>query len=126
MFPCSFYMTKFCKMEWKFTRESFIFHMWAIFFFLLSSSSSSWGSQVAQWESTCQCRRCKRQQFNSWAGKILWRMTRQPTQVFLPTESHAQSLVGYGPWSRRVGHNRSNLELTRSLFQDKDRQLNSR
>ena len=47
-------------------------------------------------EPACQCRRCKRQGFNPWAGKILWRRAWQPTPVFLPGESHGQrSLAGY-------------------------------
>jgi len=41
-------------------------------------------------ESACQCRRHRRQGFNSWAGKILWRRIRQPTPVFLPEKSHGQ------------------------------------
>ena len=50
-------------------------------------------------ESTCQCRRCKRCEFNSWFGKILWRRKRQPTPVFLPGEFHGKrSLEGYSPW----------------------------
>ena len=39
------------------------------------------------------------------SGYIPWRRQWQPTPVFLPGESHGQrSLVGYSPWSRRVGH----------------------
>ena len=49
-------------------------------------------------EPACQCRRCKRLQFDPWAGKIPWRIKQQPTPVFLPGESHGQrSLVGYSP-----------------------------
>ena len=37
-----------------------------------------------------------------WVGKIPWRMSWQPTPVFLPGESHSQkSLVGYNPWSHK-------------------------
>ena len=39
-------------------------------------------------EPTCQCRRCKRCEFDSWARKIPWRRAWQPTLVFLPGESH--------------------------------------
>ena len=47
--------------------------------------------------------------FYLWVRKIPWRRAWQPTPVFLPRESHGQrSLVGYSPWGRRVGHNRSN------------------
>ena len=36
--------------------------------------------------------------FNSWVGKIPWRVKWQPTPVFLLGESHGwRSLVGYGP-----------------------------
>ena len=53
-------------------------------------------------ELTCQCRKHKRLGFDLWVGKIPWRRAWQPTQVFLPRESHGQrSLVGYSPW----GHN---------------------
>ena len=39
-------------------------------------------------EPSCQCRRHKRQGFESWVGKIRWRRAWQPTPVFLPGESH--------------------------------------
>ena len=49
-------------------------------------------------ESTCQCRRCKRQGFNRWFGKVLWRRKWQPTPVFLPGKSHRlRRLVGCSP-----------------------------
>ena len=45
-------------------------------------------------ESTCQCR-CG---FDSWVGKIPWRMECLPTPVFLPGKFHGKrSLVGYSP-----------------------------
>ena len=47
----------------------------------------------------------KRHGFNLWVRRILWRRAWKPTPVFLPGESHGQrSLVGYGPWGLRVGH----------------------
>ena len=50
-------------------------------------------------EPFCQCRRCKRYEFNPWVRKILWRRKWQPTPVFLPGKFHGQrSLVGYSPW----------------------------
>ena len=57
-------------------------------------------------ESTCQCRRHRRQGFEPWVGKIPWRRKWQPTPVFLLGKSHGQrSLVGYSPLeSQRVGH----------------------
>ena len=48
----------------------------------------------------------KRCMFDSWVGKIPWRMAWQPTPVSLPGESHGQrSLVGYSPW----GHEESDV-----------------
>jgi len=49
-------------------------------------------------EPTCQCRRCKRCEFDPWLRKIPWRRVWQPTPVFLPGEFHGQrSLAGYSP-----------------------------
>ena len=49
-------------------------------------------------EPTCQCRRCKRDEFNPWVRKIPSRRAWQPTPVFLPEESHGQrSPAGYRP-----------------------------
>ena len=39
--------------------------------------------------------------FDPWVGKIPWRRVWQPTPVFLPGESHGQSLEGYSPWGRK-------------------------
>ena len=60
-------------------------------------------SQVAQWKRICL--QCKRQGFDPWGRKILWRRKWQPTPVGLPGKSHEQrSLVGYSSWGRkRVG-----------------------
>ena len=54
-------------------------------------------------ESSCQCRR---HGFNSWVGKIPWRVKWQPTPVFLPEKFHAQrSLWGLQSIaSQRVRH----------------------
>ena len=41
-------------------------------------------------ESAGQCRRCKRQGFDPWVGKILWRRKWQPAPVFLPGKSHEE------------------------------------
>ena len=65
---------------------------------------------LPQWlsgrESTCQCRRCKRLEFDPWDRKTPWGRKWQPSTVFLPGKSHGQrSLVGYSPWGhKRVGH----------------------
>ena len=50
-------------------------------------------------EPACQCRRLfERLRFDPWVGKIPQRRAQQPTQVFLPGESHGQrSLAGCGP-----------------------------
>ena len=52
-------------------------------------------------ESTCQCKRCKRQGTGSisWVRKMPWSRKWQPTSVFLPGKFHGQrSLAGYSPW----------------------------
>ena len=56
-------------------------------------------------ESSCQCRRPKKWEFDPWIGKIPRRRVWQPTPVFFPGESHGQSsLVSYGPWSAKRKH----------------------
>ena len=53
-------------------------------------------------ESTCQCRRHRRCNFDPWVGKMPWRRKWQPTSVFLLGKSHGQrSLAGYNPRSHR-------------------------
>ena len=53
-------------------------------------------------EPTCQCRRYKRQGFDSWVRKIPWSGEWQPTSVFLPGKSCGQeSLVVHSPWDRK-------------------------
>ena len=50
-------------------------------------------------ESVCQCKRCRRSEFDCRVGKIPWRRKRQPTPIFLPENFHGQrSLEGYSPW----------------------------
>ena len=50
----------------------------------------------------CQCRRGNRCGFDPWIGKIPWWRAWQPTEVFLPGESHGQrSLAAYSPWGRK-------------------------
>ena len=56
-------------------------------------------------ESTYQCRRHKRLEFDPWVRKIPWKRKRQPTPIFSPGKSHGQkSLAGYRPWGHRVRH----------------------
>ena len=44
----------------------------------------------------------KRQVFDPWVRKILWRRKRLPTPVFLPGKPHGQrSLASYSPWGHR-------------------------
>ena len=46
-----------------------------------------------------QCRSSRRPSFNPWIRKIPWRRKWQPIPVFLPGESHGQSILeGYSPW----------------------------
>ena len=53
-------------------------------------------------EPACQCRKCKRRDFDPYIRKILWRRAWQPTPVFLPRKSHGQrGLVGYSPWGQK-------------------------
>ena len=50
-------------------------------------------------ESTCQCGRHKRCEFDLWAGKIPWSRRWQLAPVLLPGKSHGQrNLAGCGPW----------------------------
>ena len=65
-----------------------------------------------------QCRRCRRCEFNPWAGKIPWRRKWQPTSVFLPGKSHGQRrLVGYSPELQSVRHDGAhNPRVETSLF----------
>ena len=59
-------------------------------------------------ESTCNAgllsSQCRRLGFDSWVGKIPWKMEWLPTPEFLPGECHGQrSLTGYSAW----GHKKS-------------------
>ena len=49
--------------------------------------------------------------FDLWVGKIPWRMTWQPTSVFLLEDPHGQrSLAGCSPW----GHKELDMTLTKT------------
>ena len=67
-------------------------HDWAT---SLSLSQVEWVG-LPRWlsskEFACQYRRCW---FDPWVEKIPWKSKWQPTPVFLPGESHGQSVVGY-------------------------------
>ena len=68
------------------------------------ASFSNWTNQQSPWwcsgkESTCQCSRRERCEFDPWVGKIPWRRKWQPTPVLLPEKFHGQrSLASYSPW----------------------------
>ena len=47
-------------------------------------------------ESTCQCRRRKRQGFDPWVGKIACSRKLQSAQVFLPGKFHGQTSLSSG------------------------------
>ena len=50
-------------------------------------------------------RRCKKQGFNPWAGKIPWSRKWQPTPVSWHGKFHGQrSLVDYTPWDHKELH----------------------
>ena len=49
-------------------------------------------------ESACQCKRCKRCEFDPWFRKITWSRKWQPIPVFLPTPHRQRSLASYSPW----------------------------
>ena len=50
-------------------------------------------------KSACQCRRCRRQRFDSWVWKISWKRKWQPTPVFLPVKIPWTEEPGrYSPW----------------------------
>ena len=63
-------------------------------------------------ESTCQCRRRNRREFDPWVGKIPRKRAWHPTPVLFTGESHGQrSLVGCSPWGRkRVRYDLANKE----------------
>ena len=53
-------------------------------------------------ESTCQCRRLKRNRFDPWVGKTLWSRRWKHTPVFLPGTFYEQRiLMGYSPWCHK-------------------------
>ena len=83
-----------------------------LFFFNLNSWNTVWTYRIlhsvwAPWwlRRWSVCRQCGRFGFDPWVGKIPWRRKWQPAPVLLPRKSHGgRSLVGYSPWSCRVGH----------------------
>ena len=68
-------------------------------------------------ESAWQRKRCRRLGFDSWVGKIPWRIKWQSTSGFLPGESHGQKiLAGYSPWGlKRVRRSLATKEQEQPL-----------
>ena len=75
-------------------------------------------------ESTCQCRR---QGFDSWVGKILWRWKWQPTPVFLSGEYDGQrSLPGYFCGiPERVRHHSATEQQQENIYREATQELPS-
>ena len=76
-------------------------------------------------ESFCQCRRCRRWDFDPWVRKIPWSRKWKPTPVFLPGKSHRQrSLAGYSPWGqKRVEHDLATKQQSKVKWHHKDEAL---
>ena len=67
-------------------------------------------------ESACQCRRCKRWEFDPWVGKTPGVGNGKHTPVILPGEFLGQrSLAGYSPWGRRIRHDWAAAAAAKSL-----------
>ena len=60
-------------------------HIW---YLLQIETGLPW--KLSSEESTCQCWRHRRCEFDPWVGKTPWRRKWQPTPVFLPGESHGR------------------------------------
>ena len=90
LLPCTLYCPKSCKYIILCNLHK-IYHKLSVIMSFPGGASSK--------ESTCQCRRCKRLEFDPWVGKIPWRRKWHPTPVFLHGKSPEQRrLAGYGPW----------------------------
>ena len=64
-----------------------------------------WAQVALVIKNACKCRRCKRQGFDPWVGKVPWSRKWHPTPVCLPGKSYGlRSLVGYSPWGCKVRH----------------------
>ena len=48
-----------------------------------------------------QSRRHRRRGFNSWLGKMLWKMKWQPTPVLPGKRQGQRNLAGYSPWGHK-------------------------
>ena len=71
-------------------------HLWALCRFtegllIQDDLGMDWASLGASGKGpACQCRRCKKHEFDPWVGKIPQRRVWQLTSVFLPGEFHGQ------------------------------------
>ena len=73
-------------------------HFITLFIFDASKLRLGFPGGASGKEPDCQCRKRKRRGFDPWFRKIPSRRAGQPTQAFLPGESHGQrSLVCYSP-----------------------------
>ena len=73
-----------------------------------SLGRAPWGlpGWLSDKESACQCRRCKRHEFDPWIGKIPWRKKWQLTLAFVLGKYHRQrNLPSYSP----RGHKKSGM-----------------
>ena len=65
-------------------------------------SHLAWPKWHSSTEYSCQCRRCKKCEYNPWVRKIPWSRKWQPSPVFLPGKFHRQrNLAGYSPWGHK-------------------------
>ena len=82
--------------------KKMIFERWAVSFAHCVRGLQGLTRGFSGKESSSQCWRCQRCIFDAWVQKIPWRRAWQPTQIFLPRESHEQrSLAGYSPWGHK-------------------------
>ena len=56
-------------------------------------------------EESCQCKRCRRREFNPWVRNFPWRKKWQPTPIFFLGKSHRQrKLAGCSSWDLKEPH----------------------
>ena len=97
----------------RFKKEGTYVYLWVIHVDVMAEAGTKlWASPVTQRQRTCL--QCRRQEFESWAGKILWRRPWLPTPVFLPGESQWQEEPGglRSIGSQRIEHDGSDWAHT--------------
>ena len=112
--------------------ENDLMHLFYIIIFdiLQESNASPWrkgtnppslsrASQVSAGgkEHVCQCQRHKRHGFDPWVRKVPWRREWLPIPVYLPGESHGQSLASYNPWVHKESDTTEQLTLKSQVNQ---------